>query len=81
MKMAIFAYQNNEFRPAELLYLNFLKKTGGTLYEVYFNLGSLYYRQHAFKKTLYCYERVIYEHPENTLAQQRITELKRKLLY
>jgi tetratricopeptide (TPR) repeat protein len=75
MKMGIFAYQNNEFRPAELLYLEFLKRTKGALYEIYFNLGSVYYRAQDFSKALYCYQRVLHEHPENTLARQRVKEL------
>lgn len=78
MNMGIFAYQNNEFRVAELFYLEFLKKTEGHLYEVYFNLGSLYYRRGDYEKARYCYERVLHEHPENVLARQRIKEIQRR---
>ncbi len=78
LKMGDFAYVNHEFRSAEFLYLAFLKITRGNFYEVHFNLGSLYYRSHDYKKMLYCYERILQEHPENTLAQQRVNEVRRK---
>ncbi|MBN2570884.1 MAG: tetratricopeptide repeat protein [Ignavibacteriales bacterium] len=79
MKMGIFAYQNNEFRVAELLYLQFLKDTNGYYYEVFFNLGSLYFRMNDFQKSLYCYEKYLSKEPANQLAQERVSILRNKI--
>lgn len=79
MRLGFFAYQNNAFKTAEAFYLEFLKKTRGTLYEAYFNLGSLYYRAKDYPKAIYCYEVVLKEYPENKLANQRYLEITRKL--
>lgn len=77
LKMGIFSYLNGEDDVSEAFYLEFLKKTEGDMFEIYYNLGSLYYKQEKLDKALFCYEIFIKEQPDNKLAKQRIDEIKR----
>ena len=70
MKLALFAYENDEFRVSELLFLHLLRKTASHAYQVYFNLGAVYYRSEDYEKALYCYERVLELDPKNGYAQK-----------
>ena len=79
MKMGMFAGQNNEFRSAELFFIEFLKRTEGNFYEAYFNLGLHYYINNDYEKALYCYERVLSEQPGNEEANERVVEMKHLL--
>jgi hypothetical protein len=82
VKMGICAFRNNEFRPGELLLLEFLKRTRGSVYEVYLDLGLFYYHAtNDYKKALFCFERVLNEHPDNTVAKQAMDEIKRMLSF
>ena len=76
MKMGIFAHQNGEYRAAELCYVTFLQRSTYNWYEVYFNLGSLYYNSGDYEKMLYCYNRVLEENPHNELARKRISQFR-----
>lgn len=77
LKMGIFSYLNGEYEVSEAFYLEFMKKTEGDIFEIYYNLGSLYYKQGKLEKALFCYEKVIKEQHNNKLAKQRIDEIKR----
>lgn len=77
LKMGIFSYLNDEFDVAEAFYLEFLKRTEGDMFEIYYNLGSLYYRQEKLDKALFCYQVVLEEQKNNKIAKQRINEIKR----
>jgi tetratricopeptide (TPR) repeat protein len=76
MEMGLFAYQSGNFRAAEILHLEFIKRTKG-LYEAYFNLGSIYYRKKELNKSKYCYERVLEYNPNNKIAKDRVKELQK----
>lgn len=76
MKMGIFAHQNGEYRAAELCYTTFLQRSTYNWYEVYFNLGSLYYTSGDYEKMLYCYGRALEENPDNTLARKRVNQFR-----
>lgn len=78
-KMGIFAYKNGYYRIAELCFLEFLRKTGGALYEVYTNLGAVYFWSGDYDRARYCYERVLKESPRNRLARNRLAEIRRKI--
>jgi len=77
LKLGIFSYLNREYNIAESFYLEFLKRTEGKLFEIYYNLGSLYYNTGDFEKALFCYNIVLKEQPENKIAKNRIEEIKR----
>ncbi len=77
-KMGIFAYKNGYYRIAELCFLEFLRKTGGTLYEVYTNLGAVYFWVGDYDRAQYCYERVLEEAPGNRLARTRLAEIRQR---
>jgi len=76
--MGNFAYIYAKPKASEALFLEFLKATGGNLYEIYYNVGSIYYRKGDYQKAIYCYERVVRETPSHTLAIQRLNEMRRK---
>lgn len=76
MKMGIFAHQNGEYRAAELCYATFLQRSTYNWYEVYFNLGSLYYTSGDYEKMLYCYKRALEENPDNALARKRVNQFR-----
>jgi tetratricopeptide (TPR) repeat protein len=70
MNLALFAYMNDEFRVSELIFLQLLKQTDSHAYQIYFNLGAVYYRREDYEKALYCYERVLDLDPKNGYAQK-----------
>ncbi len=70
MNLALFAYQNGEFRVSELLLLHLLRATDSPALQIYFNLGAVYYRSKDYEKALYCYERVLELDPKNSYAMK-----------
>jgi hypothetical protein len=70
MALALFAYMNDEFRVSELIFLELLKNTDSHTYQIYFNLGAVYYRSEDHEKAIYCYEKVLELDPNNEYAQK-----------
>ncbi len=76
LKMAFYAYLSLEFKCAEILYLESLKR-GCKLYDnIYFNLGAVYFFKGEYDKAVYCYERVLKESPENIRAEEMLKRIK-----
>ncbi|UCG31305.1 MAG: tetratricopeptide repeat protein [candidate division WOR-3 bacterium] len=81
MRIALFAYWSDEFRAAELLLLDMLRKTPYHAYEILFNLGAVYYRTGEYEKALFCYGRVLHLDKSNRYARkyrQEILQLLRE---
>lgn len=70
----IYFYQHQDFETAEKYYLAFIAETGGNMKDIYFNLGSLYYRWNQPEKMKICYE-VYLTYRESEIARQRIGEI------
>ena len=78
-KMGIFCYKNGYYREAGLCLLEFLRQTDAGLYEAYANLGAVFFWTGDNDRARYCYERVLVESPNNTLARNRLAEIRRKM--
>lgn len=81
MRMGNFAFDNSDYRSAEILYLSFIKKSKGALDEltysdVYSNLGSVYYLLNQFQNSLICYEKYLMIKPDDVQIKKRVNELK-----
>lgn len=76
LNFAFYAYLSLEFKCAEILYLNLLKKDSKYRKNIYFNLGAIYYFTGKFDKAIFCYEKVLEEEPENLKAKKIIDEIK-----
>ncbi len=81
MRMGNFAFDNSNYRAAEILYLCFIKKSKGALDElnyadVYNNLGSVYYLLNQFQNAIVCYEKYLLIKPDDVQIKNRIREIK-----
>ena len=76
LTMGVFAYRNDEIKIAIPLFLEFIKKTNANYPEVYFNLGTMFFKSENYEKALYCYERYLESEPENKIALQRVSKIK-----
>ncbi|MDQ3019601.1 MAG: tetratricopeptide repeat protein [Bacteroidota bacterium] len=84
IRMANFAFDNSQYKTAEILYLNFIKKSNGNTDEanysdIYNNLGSIYYLLNDFQRSIFCYERYLNLKPGDIEIKKRINELKTKV--
>ncbi|MEO0260454.1 MAG: tetratricopeptide repeat protein, partial [candidate division WOR-3 bacterium] len=61
LNLAFYAYLSLEFKCAEILYLNLLKRDSKYRKSIYFNLGAIYYFTGKFDKAIFCYEKVLEE--------------------
>ncbi len=84
LKMGNFAFDNQRYKSAEILYLNFILKSAGCLDEinyadVYANLGSAYYVQNDLPRALTCFEKSLAARPDNPDIRSKMVEVKKKL--
>ncbi len=76
LNLAFYAYLSLEFKCAEILYLNLLKKDSKYRKNIYFNLGAIYYFSGKFDQAIFCYEKVLEEEPKNLKAKKILNEIK-----
>jgi len=79
MAPAIFAYRNKEFKVAERLYLEFLKRSNGAYYEVFVNLGSLYTQTGELDKAMFCMQKSLEVDSRNPIILGKIKQLRNKM--
>jgi tetratricopeptide (TPR) repeat protein len=66
----------NRPEAAEAYLLEALRDSRGRYYEIYNNLGAVYYRLERTREAIYCYEIVVAEQPGNSLARERLRDLE-----
>lgn len=76
---ALFAESANEWRTAERLYFEFIKKNRGRAWEAFYNLGMVYYRQGAWENALRCFERYLTYEPKQQKVQRLILECNKNI--
>lgn len=82
INMGNFAFDNNKNSYAEILYLNYIKNTKGSvnmnLYkDIFLNLCSYYESEADFERAAYCLSRYLEVYPGDTAVSNRLNNLKR----
>ncbi|MEO0206102.1 MAG: tetratricopeptide repeat protein, partial [candidate division WOR-3 bacterium] len=78
-RMAFYSSVKLDFKAAEILYLNALKRADYHRAEIYFRLGLIYHFMQDFVKAEYCYQRVLKEKPEQKKAKELLNRLRQGL--
>jgi hypothetical protein len=60
---------------AEAFFLDALHASGGRYYEIYSNLGAVYFKDGRHEKAAVCYREVLKEKPDNRLARERLNAI------
>ncbi|MBP9725138.1 MAG: hypothetical protein KBE37_10060 [Bacteroidia bacterium] len=79
MKPGIFAYRNKEFKVAERLYLEFIKRSEGGYYEAFVNLGSLYTQTGETDKAMFCMQKALTVDAGNPIILNKIKQLREQM--
>lgn len=80
LHMALFAESAGEFKSAERLYFEFVKKSRGQIWEAFYNLGMVYFRTGSWKNALICLERYQEFKPSDGRVRQLILEARNRSL-
>ena len=72
MQTGIFYYYIDDLDRAEAFLLEALKQSEGRYFEVYNNLGAVYYKKKMMPEASLCYRIVLKENPENEIARRRV---------
>lgn len=72
MYQGLFFYFLDDLSRAEAFQLEALKQSAGSWFEIYNNLGAIYYKGGKKPEASYCYRIVLDEQPENQYARRRI---------
>ncbi|MBL7960307.1 tetratricopeptide repeat protein [bacterium] len=78
LHMALFAESSGALNEAEILYLEFIRESRGRIWEVFYNLGMLYYRQNSWENALDCFERYRFYKPTDPKIIQLIFDCQQK---
>ncbi|MBL7994625.1 tetratricopeptide repeat protein, partial [bacterium] len=78
LHMALFAESAGALRAAEMLYLKFIRESQGRIWEVFYNLGMIYYRQSSWENALDCFERYRFYKPSDPRIIQLIFDCRKK---
>ncbi|KAB2878508.1 hypothetical protein F9K33_12915 [bacterium] len=79
LHMALFAESSGALKEAEILYLEFIRESRGRIWEVFYNLGMLYYRQNSWENALDCFERYRFYKPTDRKIIQLIFDCQQKV--
>jgi hypothetical protein len=77
MNRGIFHYYLDQWDAAESYYLDAIEGSQGRYYEVYSNLGAVYFKEKRYDEAKRCYQVVLDDQPGNQLAQDRIEAMGR----
>lgn len=72
MNRGIFHYYLDQWDAAESFYLDAMEASQGRYYEVYSNLGAVYFKAGRYDEAARCYQVVLDDQPGNQLAQERL---------
>ena len=72
MQTGIFYYYIDDLDRAEAFLLEALRQSEGRYFEVYNNLGAVYYKKKMMPEASLCYRIVLEENPENEIARRRV---------
>jgi tetratricopeptide (TPR) repeat protein len=76
MQTGIFYYYIDDLDRAEAFLLEALKQSEGRYFEVYNNLGAVYYKKKMMPEASLCYRIVLEENPENEIARRRVQSFR-----
>ena len=76
MQTGIFYYYIDDLDRAEAFLLEALRQSRGRYFEVYNNLGAVYYKKKMMPEASLCYRIVLEENPENEIARSRVQSLQ-----
>ena len=75
MTGGLFHLYRGELPQAAARFSRALQDSGGAYYEIYNNLGAVYFRMKLFADARACYEMVLQDDPTNRLARERLSSL------
>jgi tetratricopeptide (TPR) repeat protein len=73
--LGLFHLYRGEFPQAAARFSLALQASGGAYYEIYNNLGAVYFRMKRFTDARACYEMVLQDDPSNRIARERLSSL------
>ena len=80
--LALYAIEYEDYRAAEIIYLNIIKSTNGRLdkfhMNLYNNLGNIYFIRNDLNKALYCYHIYLMNNPDDEQLKEKVKYLKSK---
>ncbi|MFC2092363.1 tetratricopeptide repeat protein [Bacteroidota bacterium] len=80
--LALYAIECEDYRAAEIIYLNIIKSTDGRLdkfhMNLYNNLGNIYFIRNDLNKALYCYHIYLMNNPDDEQLKEKVKYLESK---
>jgi tetratricopeptide (TPR) repeat protein len=77
MNRGILHYYLDQWDAAESFYLDAMEASQGRYYEVYSNLGAVYFKEGRYEEAARCYQVVLDDQPGNQLARERLEAMGR----
>ncbi len=78
--LALYAIECEDFRTAEIVYLNIIKNANGSLdkfqMNLYNNLGNIYFIGKDFNKAIYCYRIYLLNNPDDEQLKEKVKYLE-----
>ncbi len=75
LNMATFYFESGEPQPAEAILLEAIRLTEKKYFDLYLNLGSLYFYTGRYGESRLCAERVLADSPRNPIALKILSQL------